>query len=85
MLAKRHLVVTASLAQPFANLMFDGPKPKSVEEVYAAVAGHQFWRRTRKLSQDFHCYGAQFVVCTPENIYERLADHYLRLKQRQML
>lgn len=85
LLAKRHLVVTASLAQPFANLIFDGPKPKSVEDLYSAVAGHQFWHKTRELSQVVHCYGAQLAVCTPENIYERLADHYLRLKQRQML
>jgi uncharacterized protein (DUF58 family) len=84
-LRKRHLIVTASLAQPFANPVFDGPLPESMEDVYSAVAGHLLWRRTQKASQAFHSYGTQLAVCTPENIYEQLTDRYFLLKKRQLL
>lgn len=84
-LRKRHLVVTASLAQPFAKPVFDGPPPESVEDVYSAVAGHALWRRTQEASQVFHSCGAQLAVCTPENIYEQLTDRYFLLKKGQLL
>jgi len=85
LLSKRHLVVAASLRQPWINLMFEGPRPESLDDVYAAVAGHVFWHKTEELTRTFRSYGAELTLCTPINIYAQLTDKYLRLKQRQVL
>ncbi|MCC6697230.1 MAG: DUF58 domain-containing protein [Candidatus Hydrogenedentes bacterium] len=85
MIRRQHLVLVGMLTPPGTSPLFSGATPKSVDEVYRALAGHIRWNDLRELEHVMHRQGVTFFLMDNERMSADLVTRYTNVKQRQLL
>ncbi|MCC6489079.1 MAG: DUF58 domain-containing protein [Candidatus Hydrogenedentes bacterium] len=85
MIRRQHLVLVGMLTPPGTAQLFTGAAPKSLDEVYRALAGHIRWNDLRELERVMHRQGVTFFLMENERMSAELVTRYTNVKQRQLL
>jgi len=85
LLARRHLVMAASLRPASAKPLFQDAEVESAEDIYRALAGHLAWSKLRELQGALARQGVKLALFEPASFAANLVNLYDDVKQRQLL
>jgi len=85
LLARRHLVLAATLRPASAQPLFQDAMIESAEDIYRALAGHLAWSRLRELQRAMARQGVHLALLEPASFAANLVNLYDDVKQRQLL
>jgi len=85
LLARRHLVMAATLRPASAQLLFQDASIESAEDIYRALAGHLAWNKLRELQSSMARQGVHLALFEPASFAANLVNLYDDVKQRQLL
>jgi len=85
LLARRHLVMAATLRPAAAQPLFQDASIESAEDIYSALAGHLAWSKLRELQGAMARQGVHLALFEPASFAANLVNLYDDVKQRQLL
>jgi uncharacterized protein (DUF58 family) len=85
LLARRHLVMAATLRPASAQPLFQDATVESAEDIYGALAGHLAWSKLRELQGSMARQGVRLALFEPASFAANLVNLYDDVKQRQLL
>ena len=85
LLARRHLVMAATLRPASTQPLFQNAHIESTEDIYGALAGHLGWMKLRELQSALTRQGVHLALFDPELFASGLVQLYDDVKQRQLL
>ncbi len=85
MLAKKHLVVAAMMRPRASQQLFAEPDAANKADLYRKLAGHMMWSDLRELEKQLHRKGVNLLLMDHPVMFSQLINHYLSIKQRQIL
>ena len=85
LLARRHLVMAATLRPASAQPLFQDASIESAEDIYRALAGHLAWNKLRELQSSMARQGVHLALFEPASFAANLVNLYDDVKQRQLL
>jgi len=85
LLARRHLVMAATLRPASAQPLFHDATIESTEDIYRALAGHLAWSKLREMQSALARHGVRVALFEPESFSANLVNLYDDVKQRQLI
>jgi uncharacterized protein (DUF58 family) len=85
LLARRHIVVVATLDEESLRPLFSGPLPESTEEIYSRLAGHLEWATFKNLEKKLNRLGIIVHTLRPQFAGVDLVAQYTQVKRSQLL
>ncbi|MDX2186134.1 MAG: DUF58 domain-containing protein [Opitutaceae bacterium] len=84
-LARQHLVLLSQIPPAEVAPLFHGPEARTIEDVYARVAGHARWQEILTVQRKLKASGVRAMTVRHENLAAELVAQYIEVKQRQVL
>ncbi len=83
--ARQHLLLALSIRPPEARPVLSGPPPASLADAYAALSGHERWRRLEELRRALRRIGVVFEAVDDERLSAAAISRYVEARERQRL
>jgi uncharacterized protein (DUF58 family) len=85
LLARRHVVMAASIRPESAQPLFQDERVETAEDIYGALAGHVRWRKLRELQGTLARRGVRLALFEAQSFSANVVTLYDDVKQRQLL
>ncbi|MCP4746699.1 MAG: DUF58 domain-containing protein [Desulfobacteraceae bacterium] len=83
--AQKHILMVNMLRPPGAHPLFSSDQIRDESAIYRHLAGHMLWNTMADTRHKLKQHGAGFHLLDKQALCGQLINHYMELKQRQVL
>jgi uncharacterized protein (DUF58 family) len=85
LISRQHLVIANQLMPPDCKPIFSDPNVDSLKEVYSSLGAHYRWVELQELERNLKRQGITFHLSESPHLCTDVINHYMKVKQRQVL